>query len=280
MIRRVAACALATLSVLALASPAAAQEEPLGADALWAWSWDSPEELAGDAAEDGFNRVYLYSQGGFDARVRRTVAALAERGIAVEALGGEQRWATTQRADMLRFVRSALRYQRHAPPQARLAGVHVDVEPYGLRSWDRDERGTAASLARALGAARRAAGPLPLSADIPFWFDGIAMGRGRDLAELLMRRTDATTIMAYRDSGPEVIEAARREVRAATALGRPATIGVETDEVSPASVTFFEEGRSALIAAIAEIRAGFGAQGGFGGIAVHHYGSLRALPNG
>ncbi len=281
MTRRVAACALATLALLATAAPAAGQStEPFGADALWAWHWDSPDQLAAFAADGGFSRVYLYSQGGFGPDVRSAIAALAARGIAVEALGGEKRWATTQRQDMLRFVRSALRYQREAPPEARLAGIHVDVEPYDLPSWHRDERAVASSLARSLGAARRVAGPLPLVADIPSWFDGIRMGGGGNLAQVLIRRTDATTIMAYRDSAREVIEAARREVRIATELGRPATLGVETAAVRPRAVTFFEEGRAALTRALVKIRAEFGGRSGFGGTAVHHYGSLQALPNG
>ena len=281
MTRRVAACALATLALLASAAPAAGQGTgPIGADALWAWSWDSPEELAGFAADAGFARVHLYSQGGFDAKVRSAIAALSARGIAVEALGGEKRWATTQRRDMLRFVRSAVRYQRSAPPGLRLAGIHVDIEPYDLASWERDQRAVAESLAAALRDARRAAGPLPLSADIPAWFDGIRMRGGESLAELAMRSTDATTIMAYRDSAAEVIDAARREVRIATELGRPTTLAVETAAVRPRAVTFFEEGRTALIRALARIRAEFGRRSGFAGIAVHHYGSLRGLPNG
>lgn len=280
MTRRVAACLLATLSLLAAATPAEAQAEPLGADAMWAWQWESPAALAALASDAGLSRVYLYAQGGFDRKVRAAITALSERGIAVEALGGEKRWATTQRRDMVRFVRSAARYQRRAPAGARLAGVHVDVEPYGLRSWDRDQAAVAASLMRALGEARRAAGPLPLSADIPSWFDSIATAGDGSLARAIIRRTDATTVMAYRDSGPEVIEQARREVRIASALGRQVAVGVETAEVRPRLVTFFEEGRLALVRALAQVDSEFGRRSGFAGTAVHHYGSLQTLPNG
>lgn len=264
-----AAAPAAAAAAPPLAQPAPAPQ-PLGADALWAWWWPGQGALA-DAAEGyGFERVYLYAQGGFDAKVRNAIAALTARGIAVEALGGEQRWATTQRSGMLRFVGAARHYQRSAPPGARLAGIHVDVEPHALRAWDRDPDRVSRSLVRALRAARRAAGPLPLAADIPFWYD-------RGMARRVIAATDATTIMAYRDSGPEVVDVARREVRLAGELGRTATVGVETAEVRPRSISFFEEGRGALIEAIAGIRSDLGAEPGFGGVAVHHYGSLVAL---
>jgi hypothetical protein len=270
------------LAVLCLAAaPAEAADpprEPLGADAVWAWWWPTADALARTVAEGGFDRVYLYCEGGFDRKTRRAIAALGERGIEVEALGGEPRWATTQRSGLLAFVRAARGYQRSAPPEARLAGIHVDVEPYGLASWRRDQRAVAGSLVGSLITGRRAAGDLPLAADIPFWFDGIRAPSGSgSLARSLIAATDATTIMAYRDSGPEVIAAARREVRIAAALGRPTTVGVETDDVDPAGVTFYEEGRAALIAALGEVRDRFEGSPGFAGTAVHHLGSLGSL---
>lgn len=264
--------------VLALAAwfPAGANGDDLGADALWVWSWEDPAALADYTVANGFDRVYLYCQGGFDRRVRKAIAALGGAGVAVEALGGERRWATSDRGGMLAFVRSARRYQRGAPPGARLAGIHVDVEPYGLRAWDRHERRTQRDLVDSLRAARHAAGPLPLAADIPFWFDGIRLGPG-SLAEATIAATDGVTIMAYRDSAEEVVAVARREVRIAGGLGRRATVGVETGDYDPPSITFFEEGRAALAVALAAIDARLGARPGFGGTAVHHYGSLAAL---
>ena len=89
--------------------------------------------------------------------------------------------------------------------------------------------------------------------------------------------TDATTVMAYRDSGSEVIDVARREVRIGSRLGKPTTIGVETGDVDPASITFFEEGFNALVDALVEVRSEFSNDPGFGGTAVHDHGSLDSL---
>lgn len=190
--------------------------------------------------------------------------------MAAEALGGETRWATTQRQGMLDFVRATRRYQRSAEPENRLAGIHLDVEPYDLPAWKRDPDRVAASLVASMRVATRAAGPIPVGADIPFWYDA-------PLARDLIRATDSTTIMAYRDSGPDVVEVAADEVRMAGELGKTATVGVETDDVSPEQVTFFEEGRGALIEAISEIDSSFAGDPGYGGVAVHHLESLGRL---
>jgi hypothetical protein len=260
------------------AEPAPAPAAPIGADALWVWWWETPAALVRNVEANGFSRVYLYAEGGFDTKVRKAIAALGAEGIGVEALGGESRWATTQRADLLDFVRSAVAYQRSAPANAELAGIHLDVEPYGLASWDRDLDATAGSLVRSLSAATQAAGALPVAADIPFWFDGIHASKGApSLAERIIRGTDATTIMAYRDSGPDVIGVAKQEVAIAARFGKLTTIGLETGEVTPEQVTFWEEGRAALDEAVAEIRARFADVPGFGGVAIHHYESLQSL---
>lgn len=264
--------------VCLLAPPPARAAGPLGADAVWAWWWKTPDALLRSVVDDGFSRVYLYCEGGFTPKVRKAIAALGSEGIAVEALGGESRWATTDLAGLMRFVRSAVRYQRSAPASARLAGIHLDIEPYELPSWHRDPDAVGRSLVAALRRARRAAGDLPLVADIPFWFDQIHPREGGpSLAESVMRQTAATTIMAYRDAGDAILAVAQGEVRIAARLGRPATIGVETGRVAPERVTFFEEGRSALGEALGEVRSSLGANPGFGGIAVHHLGSLESL---
>jgi hypothetical protein len=54
-------------------------------------------------------------------------------------------------------------------------------------------------------------------------------------------------------------------------------VGVETGDVHPASVTFFDEGRAALVAALSLIRSRFGGKPGFDGIAVHHLESVASL---
>lgn len=271
-----AAVLIALFSVV----PSSGRASKMPTRALWAWSWDAPSELADFTAAEGFDRVYLYCQGGFTPGVRATIGLLARRGVRVEALGGETNWATNGRDGMLRFIRSARRYQHHASGPARLDGIHLDVEPHALKAWTRRPGRTRRAFLGALGAARRAAGPLPVAADLPFWFDGITLrfrGRHQTLSAAALRQLDAATIMAYRDRPADIIAVSRLELGQAARLGKPLTVGVETGATSPGYLTFFEEGRAALEQALARIDAVLGGKPSFAGIAVHSYGSLKTL---
>lgn len=265
----------------ACSTVATASAAPAGPErAIWVWGWVGPQRLARELDSGGFDRAYLYCQGGFDRKVKRTITALRRRGLAVEALAGERNWATTGRDGMTRFVRSAVRYQRRAPAGARLAGVHLDVEPHALKAWDVRPRRTRLAFLAMLRDARRAAGPLTLAADLPFWFDGVPVHRGNrtvTLSGAALRLVDAATIMAYRDRAGDVIRITRRELRQAARSGTALTIGVETGESSPGYVTFLEEGRAALDAALAVIESTLAPARAFAGTAVHSYGSLRTL---
>jgi hypothetical protein len=270
---------LAALGLLLGAGHAAAGggDADVGAEAVWAWSWTSDHELSEITAGAGFSTVYLFAEGGFDGKVRRAIATLRGAGLSVEALAGEPTWALAGHRDgLLEFVRSVTRYQRNADPGLRLAGIHLDIEPHALERWDHNREALIHSYLAGLDAASEAAGAIPVNADIPFWYDAIRFD-GRALLGAVLRRVDGVTVMAYRDTGPDVVDVARAEVAAAARLGKRATVGVETDKVTPEKVTFYEEGRAALIQALAEIRDAFAADPGFGGLAVHHATSLADL---
>jgi hypothetical protein len=207
--------------------------------------------------------VYLYAEGGFDTKVTKAMAGLRAAGTRIEALAGEPIWAKPgQRAGLLEFVRVARAQDVDA--------VHLDIEPYSLRLWRTDRDRLIDSYLGALRAATRAAGAVPVNVDIPYWFD-------KPLVAEILERVDAITVMDYRDSGPEAVESAREEVRAAADAGKKVTIGLETGDVRPGSVTFFQEGRAALTEAISEIREAYAANPAFAGIAVHDAASLAAL---
>lgn len=265
--------------VALLASASARAAGPaVGADAVWDWYWQGSEAPAALASDEGLDSVYLYAEGGFDAKVTAAIERLRAAGVAVEALAGEYAWAQPgNHAGLVEFVERARAFQASAEPSMRLAAIHLDIEPYALNLWHRDRPRLMRSYLAALRAAHRAAGDLPVYADIPFWFDGARYGARRQILDAILRRVDGVTVMDYRDSGPEAIAAAREEVRAAAAAGKQAVIGLETGDVSPETVTFHEEGRAALTEAIAQIRGAYAGDPGFGGIAVHSAESLPSL---
>lgn len=282
--------ALVVIAAALLAAPAAATE-PTGAGSAWVWSWGEPgqsaeqaaAELVGEVESEGLDRVALYVQGGFDRRAEAAIQALGASGVEVEALAGERNWGTDRaRSDLLAFVRGARDYERSAPAGGGLAGIHLDVEPWGMPRWARDRDELLRGYLSAIAKARSAAGPLPLTVDIPLAFESTPAPRGSgdsDAAAAAIRRADAAVLMDYRDDPARVIADGRGEVRIGARLGREVWIGLETAPAvgEPESITFFEEGREALSEALVAITTGFGDSRGFGGTVVHHLGSLREL---
>jgi hypothetical protein len=251
------------LAFAAVAAPAHASGSPTGADATWDWYWQGTGAPAATAADEGLGTFYLFAEGGFDAKVTRAIAELRAQGTQVEALAGEASWARPHnRAGLLEFVRAAHGQQVDA--------IHLDIEPYSLRMWRTNRARLIRSYLTALGAARRIAGPIPVNADIPYWY-------GPTLLHRVLHHVDAITVMDYHDSGDAAVEGARQEVRAAENAGKRVTIGLETGDVRPGSVTFFQEGRDALTEAIAQIRQAYAGNPAFSGIAVHDAASLAAL---
>lgn len=91
--------------------------------------------------------------------------------------------------------------------------------------------------------------------------------------------------MAYRDHAgpPDGIDALwQEELTYASSIGRPLVVGVETQcDLEPEYVTFCEEGDASLEAELGLARGALAGEAGFGGFAIHHYGSYREqLPRG
>jgi hypothetical protein len=122
---------------------------------------------------------------------------------------------------------------------------------------------------------------LPVEVDVPFWFGEYRVGT-KNLADEVLKRVNAVTVMSYRDTatGPNSMLAVSQDWLArGTAAGKRVRLGAETGRLTDCgNCTFFEEGTAALDRELAKVDAGTRTSGAFGGIAIHRYGSWRALP--
>lgn len=237
-------------------------------DTVWV---DAHEELA--ASPDTFEAYLL---------------AATERCVEVELLlGASNAWALREgHADVLTRIDDVVAAAGAGWPA--LVGVHLDVEPHTLDVWDEDEASVAAQLVELFEATmdRVAGSGLRVSADIPFWYDGVAVpdaggGPARPLSELAIDALDRVVVLAYRDhaAGDDgIIALAEAEVAYAAAVGGEVVVGVETQcGLEPQKITFCEEGTDALESALAEVAAALDGQPSFAGIAIHHHDTLAAL---
>ncbi len=162
-------------------------------------------------------------------------------------------------------------------------GVHLDIEPHLVPGWEPgglQEIGTQfLDLLTKVYRITRDAG-LRLTADIPFWYDArILERRGvqRPLSECVLERVDRACIMDYRDTPDEIIKQARNEIAFAAEIGRDVTLGVETKQLDPGKVTFYEEGSARMDAVLEAVWLHYKGNPAMAGFAIHHYGTYKAL---
>lgn len=199
----------------------------------------------------------------------------------------------------LRQLEKIINYNIASPAGARFDGVNVDIEPYispDFKAQYPSLQKQYLDLSKKMADRRDAAGiDLPIGPAIPKWYDSSNESRNIEwngatkwLSEHIQDISDYISIMDYRDTADGtagIIAGAEGEIAYAAKIGKPnsVVIGVETLDIAnsgdPETITFREEGRTAMETELDKVYAAFGSKPGFGGIAMHHYDSLRALPS-
>jgi hypothetical protein len=159
-------------------------------------------------------------------------------------------------------------------------GIHLDVEPYLTTGWTTDLQQTAAAYLELLDQVRLAS-TLPLEVDVPFWFGQYEVG-GDNLADEVLRRVDAVTVMSYRDTatGPNsLVEVSQDWLARGAAAGQRVRLAAETGPLADCGYCpFHDKSASALALELSKVDIATPQAPAFGGIAVHHYGAWRTLP--
>lgn len=249
------------------------------------WLWDAslirsePEEIVTFSVNHGITTIFLQIQQDVqEEEYRRFISAASREGIQVHALDGHPEWAYENgREEGLKLLSWLEAYNRAASPEERFQGVQLDVEPYVLKRWDREQaqvvKEWSANMEAWVQEAERIA--LPLSAAVPFWLDSVPGPEGNpdgSFSRWMIKRTDSIAIMAYRDSGEQMYELSKEELKQADELGKSVWIGMElahTDEGE--HLTFYAKSRGEMEDE-AERAASLGSEHpSFAGIAVHHY---------
>lgn len=235
-----------------------AETEPSGPiRAVWVWSppWEAPGPFVAQVVEGGFNSVYLadYTP---EASHHALIEALHAADVSVTALAGDPSWAVD--ADpAVAHAEAIAAFDADGEPYDAL---QHDTEFYILDAWAGDPAGTLDAYVAMLDAVRAVGGP-PLQVALPVWLDPA------DYAQI-RAHCDSVALMDYRDT------VARIEADAAEELAEdtPVTIGLELMEDPEGDpVSFHEEGKDALLAAIAQVEADSAGLPGFAGIAVHEW---------
>ncbi|SDC23203.1 S-layer homology domain-containing protein [Paenibacillus sp. UNCCL117] len=238
-------------------------------------------------------------------RLRDFIAWAHERGYQVQAciaggtsppfLGAYQEYHDVAIAHM----EQVLNYNISSAPNERFDGLNVDIEPYISPDFKLQYPSLQIQyldLMERMMERRNATGlNVPIGPAIPKWYDTSDQskeitwkGETKWLSEHVQDITDYISIMDYRDTADGsagIIAGAAGEIAYANKIGKPnsVVIGVETLDIAnsgdPETITFREEGRRVMEQELDKVYTAFANDASFGGIAMHHYDSIRWLPS-
>ncbi|MBO9556458.1 hypothetical protein [Cellulomonas sp.] len=264
------------------------------------WAWDNsvppsqdargrgyapaaPEPLAYFCVQRGLRLVFLGApwaadEGPVGAWFTSASAAVAGTGARVGVLGGDPGWLPNP-ALAIQWATTALR----AAPTATL--VQLDVEPWTTPSWTTYRAQVVQRWLTLIRKVRAALPPgVPLGVDTPWWLaHEPGQSPARTLLDEVLARCDRVAVVAFADHahGPDgIISLAGPAVVAASAAGKPFTVGVETDTPEVAGgpqFTFYDEGPEVMEQQTAEVAAAFGGLPGYEGVTVEHHRAWRHL---
>lgn len=200
----------------------------------------------------------------------------------------------------VREMEKILNYNLASEPAERFDGVNVDIEPYihsDFRARKPELQQQWLDILAAMIERRDAAGSgLVFGPAIPRWLDSSDCcdaiewrGEVKPLHEHMQDLNDYVSLMNYRDTadgGAGLVAQMRTEIDYAEAIGKPNSVvsGVETLDIvgrsgDPETITFREEGRAVMERELRTLYAAFEDSPAFGGVAMHHYDSIRELPS-
>jgi hypothetical protein len=243
--------------------------------AMWVWQPAAPSAIIAWAVAHHVRTIFVYlDQHAPDISGLRDLRRRGdEAGILLDALGGEPAWTTDHAA--------ALAWVQTVDGLGLFHGIHVDVEPYLLDTWNTDRPRLVAAYLRLLDQLADPAGRRPLEVDVPFWYGTVPVGR-RTLADEVLDRADAVTVMTYRDTptgANSMVEVGRDLMDRAAKAAKPARLAAETQPLADCpSCSFHGDTQAALDRSLAVADRAARPTSAFAGIAVHQYSSWTALP--
>lgn len=271
--------ALAAVLTVLQGGPAPAPAE----NVLFSWKAPALEEQAPElfaaAAAQGIDAVY---QAVPSDSAPETLAAFtggaAQAGLSVYLLDGDPSWGLDRTGREMRAVVARAADYNAAHPDAPLAGVALDVEPYLTEAWDEEPERVLDSFVRGLTAAYRDAGEenLHLAVCVPFFYD--SKGYTQEINRIT-EQCDTLVVMNYQ-RGHEA-ENIRTELLLARLAGRQLVTAYELQPAGTHGLTARNTYREAGLDALHENFAAVQAQLGPGslGFALHDWASLREVLN-
>ena len=200
-----------------------------------AWIWETglwredPSGLLQRASDGGYDRLFIAleiedgvvaHQDALAAFIRSGLA----QGVEVLAVEGDPRMVTPEGLEYALGRARAIAAYNEARPEAPLAGLQYDIEPYLLEIYKADPAGVLEKWSAAITALSAAYGDR-VGAVIPFWMPAAPGGMPALTAASPSIRS--LTAMAYRTDPDAIVSAASGVLAAGQELGLPVNVALE-----------------------------------------------------
>ncbi len=289
------------------------------------WMWESPTAMSATEIdqrinllkEEGISTVYLRideivdivelkdnqskeeRRKQFDEKLSVFLVKTAAANIKVEGLAGDIDWAETDKDyisfRILNYIAEFNNSQEH-----KIAGVHFDIEPHGLKVSEAQRNATMVNYLNHVEEivenmnSNPALSGLDLGFAIPYWYDGESQrgfveykrttsGVVFFMAGILSQKQNSyLVLMDYRNFAlgrDGSIAHAQTEVNYFSdkypEIG--IVIGQETTNVEPKKITFFGKTKGELYTELTKINEAFESKKAFQGFAIHEYKSFEKI---
>ncbi len=206
------------------------------------WIWDSSilkqdqDQIIHFAKINGVTSIYLQVDTDLDPAIYEGFIRKTKReGIQVEALDGRPEWANrSKQGDIQKFIAWVKAYNSSATAEASFTGLHLDIEPYALKEWTKDNRAILESWMdnlRLIEKETKGSG-LKITVDVPFWLHSIKVpGKDYSMSAWMLEKFDCLVIMNYRNQAlgsDGMVENAQAMLREAATLKKKVVVAVET----------------------------------------------------
>lgn len=270
--------------------------------ALWIWVMSS---VYGNSSEQGSMLSFMAAPKGISANAIKTAfcsgATLANlsdptvgpeieafntaahaQGVTVYLLCGDPSWAESQyEQDGLDWVSAALTFNNNCTSTSqKFDGLQYDVEPASDSGWPDAtlEAGFLQLFKDSRSLITESGQNFKLSSTIQMVMaTTLDSATGEDVDQDVLSQADNVAVMSYRTTVTNLETGADPTVNHAGAVGKKCWAGVETNDVTPASITFYSLGNADMESVFSGALSHFEGESGYNGYCIEDYTGYVAL---
>ncbi len=236
---------------------------PVGA---WLWKDEDLDAKLDFALKNGVDEIYFCDYS-LDDGTAAFVKKANSNGIKVYALLGEKEWVKTENsAAGLEALLEKYNLYQSLHSDAKLTGVHLDIEPHQFGDFDENANFYLTNLVTLAYNLKTNNPGIKFDYDIPAWLDKAADDENFEVYQVnlngskkaaykhLIDIADRVFVMSYRDTAAAAVSFAENELLYAKEKGKQIAVCFETGETTEGdNVSFFEEGKRALCEEVSKL---------------------------